>query len=163
MTMPSQLAAGEELDLSQVFVPECVETIPRNTHKGDALRTLISSLARAGRISHDKVASITDALVERERLGTTGMGKGLALPHMRTRDVNQFVGALGIAPDGIEFESLDGLPTTLIILLLSPYDERQTHSAMMAKLARFMTDNTLQYSLRAPRSPESLLRFLGFA
>jgi mannitol/fructose-specific phosphotransferase system IIA component (Ntr-type) len=150
-------------DLGSIFTPACVEYFPDGTTKPRALRRLVDSLVRDRRIPADKADSISDALIERERLGTTGMGKGLALPHMRSRNVEVFAGAIGVAPEGIDFNSLDGTPTRLVILLISPFEQRQQHSYLMAKLAMLMSDRTLQYSLQVERTPASLLTFLGFA
>lgn len=152
----------QQADPGSVFRPTCVEYFPAGITKPQALRRLVDSLVRNGRIPEDKADLMADALVERERLGTTGIGKGLALPHMRSRYVKDFAGAIGVARDGIDFDSLDGIPTRLIILLISPFEQRQQHSYLMAKLATLMTDRTLQYSLQVERTPASLLTFLGF-
>ena len=57
---------------------------------------------------------------------------------------------------------MDGQPTRLIILIVSPFTERQTHGMIMGRLAALLTDKTWQYSVQIPRSPEALFRFLGF-
>jgi mannitol/fructose-specific phosphotransferase system IIA component (Ntr-type) len=149
-------------DLRSVFTADCVESFPTGTSKNEALRLLVDSLARNGHFSADKATLVANGLIERERLGTTGMGKGLAMPHMRSRNVVDFVGAVGVAPQGIEFDSLDGLPARLVILLISPFDLRQQHCWIMGKIASLLSNRTLQYSLQVQRSPNTLLEFLGF-
>lgn len=161
-TTQDDSVAETRVDLTSIFSRECIVRVPRFAEKSEVLASLVKSLAQAGRVPWDKVDGITDALMERERYGTTGLGKGLALPHLRSREVADVVGAIGIAPTGIDFNSLDERPTRLIILVLSPFDQREQHLDIMARLAMLLSDKTLQYSMQVPRSPEALFRFLGF-
>jgi len=154
--------AKPAVDLATVFSRETIVTIPPYAQKSEVLASLVKSLARAEWFPWENAAGIVHALLERERYGTTGLGKGLALPHLRCREIGDFVGAIGVAPNGIDFHSLDGLPTRLIILLLSPFDQRAKHTEVMGRLATLLSDKTLQYSVQLPRSPEALFRFLGF-
>jgi mannitol/fructose-specific phosphotransferase system IIA component (Ntr-type) len=108
------------------------------------------------------VNNVIDALMDRETLGTTGMGKGLAIPHLRTTAVTENVGAIGIAPEGIDFESLDGVPTRLVVLLLSPLKCREEHGVILRQIARLFHDRTLQYRIQISRGPEELFSSLGF-
>lgn len=154
--------AGTVVDLAAVFPRDSIATIARGAEKSQVLSTLVKMIARAGRIPWERVDGIHVTLLERERHGTTGLGKGLALPHFRSREIKDFAGAIGIAPAGVDFDSLDGLPTRLIILLLSPFDQREKHTEIMARLATLLSDETLQYSVQLQRSPEALFHFLGF-
>ena len=86
------------LDWSRIVVPECVVTVPPGCGKEDVLTLLVQSLARAGRLEEELVRVIVDALLQRERIGTTGLGRGLALPHLRSRHVTDFLGAVGSLP-----------------------------------------------------------------
>jgi len=149
-------------DLAVVFPRDTIVTIPADTGKSAVLTRLVKSLEHAGWLPGESVDGVIKALQERERHGTTGLGKGLALPHLRCREMTNFVGAIGIAATGVDFDSLDGLPTRLIILLLSPFEQRARHMEIMGRLARLLSNKTLQYSVQQSRSPEVLFRFLGF-
>ena len=156
-------AAGSgTVSLRSVFSADCFLTIDKGTEKPAAIRQLTELLAATGRLPASEVDPVVDALIEREQLGTTAIGKGLAIPHLRTEAVAESVGAVGVAPEGIEFESLDGLPTRLVLLLLSPPKGRQRHSEILRRIARLLCDRTLQYRVQIPRKPEELLSFLGF-
>ena len=150
------------IDWSNIVLPECVVTVPPDSSKADALGMLVGSLADAGRLPRESVTTAVETLLERERIGTTGLGRGLALPHMRSRQVSDFMGAIGVAPAGIDFHSLDGQPTRMIILIISPFDERTRHCEIMGRLATLLSDQTLQYTVQIPRTPTALFRFLGF-
>lgn len=150
------------VDLASVFSRETIVMIPHGADKPEALNRLVQALEHAGRLPFGCTDSVVETLLARECCGTTGLGKGLALPHLRCRAVTDFVGAIGLAPTGVDFDSLDGLPTRLILLVVSPFDRREEHVEVMARLAKLLSDETLQYSMQIPRSPEALFRFLGF-
>jgi len=152
---------AEDVDFRSIFRPECFETIGRVADKETAFQQLVISLAIMGRIPCNSVRPMVDALLERERTGTTAMGNGLALPNLRTRVAREFMGAVGVAPAGVDFDSLDGQPTRLIILLLSPFEERELHSELMGRLASLMYNKTLQYSLQNSWTLDSLFRALA--
>jgi mannitol/fructose-specific phosphotransferase system IIA component (Ntr-type) len=148
--------------LSSVFSADCVLTIAGGTKKPAAIRRLVEQLAAGGKLLQPDIDPVVGAIIDRERLGTTGMGKGIAIPHHRTEAVADSVGAIGIAPDGIDFESVDGLPTRMVILLLSPLERRREHAELLGRIARLLCDQTLQYRVQIPRSAEELFSFLGF-
>lgn len=148
--------------LSSVFREDCVRRITDCCDKSTVLRQLVTVLADSGRITETVMEPLAAELMERERVGTTGIGKGIALPHVRTRLVDEFVGAIGVAPKGVDFASLDGRPAHLIVLLLSPFERREKHHQIMSRLASLLNHRTLQYSLQVPREPQELFHLLGF-
>lgn len=148
--------------LSYVFREDCIIRIAEGSDKSTVLRRLVDVLADSGRTSDAVTEPLAAELMERERVGTTGIGKGLAFPHLRTRLVDDFVGAIGVAPQGVEFASLDGRPAHLIVLLLSPFERREEHHEIMSRLASLLGNGTLQYSLQVPRRPQELFHLLGF-
>lgn len=160
--MVQQLASRPQVDLGKIFTPNCVVVLEQGTAKSEVLRSLISVLAAAGRIPLFSRDNLTREALHRERLATTGIGNGIALPHLRSKHVENFVGAVGVAPDGIDFHALDGLPTLLVVMLISPLEKRVEQFAVMARVASLLSNKTLPYSLRRNRTPEELLSFLGF-
>jgi mannitol/fructose-specific phosphotransferase system IIA component (Ntr-type) len=155
-------SASETVPLTSVFSTDCVKTLGAGTTKTTALWHLVEMLAATGKLPQTEVENVVDELVEREKMGTTGMGKGIAIPHLRTNAVCQCAGAIGMVPEGIDFKSLDGLPTRLVFLLLSPPQHREHHIHILRRLARLFCDRTVQYRVRIPRTPEDLFTFLGF-
>ncbi len=138
-----------------------VVALPGDLDKDQVLDLMVNLLAQRGRIDQQLVAATVTALQQRERFGTTGLGHGLALPHLRSHDISDFVGLIGVAPQGIDFASLDGWPTRIVILIISPFDQPQRHFEILSRLATLFSDKTLQYSAQLPRTPEQTLRFLG--
>jgi PTS system fructose-specific IIA component/PTS system nitrogen regulatory IIA component len=149
--------------LSEVFRAECVETFLAGVDRGTVLTKLVTSLAHAALVQFDQVNQVVQSLEAREAKGTTAVGKGLAFPHTRTNAVRRHVGAIGAIPGGVDFSSLDGLPTRLVFVLLSPQEETAKHLRILEQLAVFMTDRALHGSLQIERSPEALLALIGIA
>jgi mannitol/fructose-specific phosphotransferase system IIA component (Ntr-type) len=96
----------------------------------------------------------------RERMGTTALGKGCALPHLRAKNVAGVVGAIGLIPGGTDFDSLDGAPTHVVFLVLAQFDEREQHLEVMGRLSSLIHDKTTQFFLGSRPSPASVHEFL---
>jgi len=159
----TQSSYSEPLAPSDVFAPEHVAMIEPGSDKPEVLRLLVETLANASRIEQEHVDAITAALLSREQVATTGMGKGLAFPHLRSHLLLNFCGAIGAALEGIDFDSLDRQPTRLVVLMLSPFEARAEHAEILGKLCSLLSHHTLQYSLQTPRPPAELLSFLGLS
>jgi PTS system fructose-specific IIC component len=162
--MPHQTVGQEpaaSYRLSDVFCESCVEVLSPDQHKTSVLTTLVTTLARAGQVEFDRTGDVVRALVAREGMGTTALGNGLAFPHTRTSAVRRSVGAIGAAPGGVDFASLDGEPTRLVFLLLSPQDGTAGHLKILQQISELMSDRALRRSLDIERTPAALLSFLG--
>jgi mannitol/fructose-specific phosphotransferase system IIA component (Ntr-type) len=111
------------IDKNVVKVP--VESLTRD----EVIAELVELLVRSGKI--DDRQSVLDALYERESRGSTGIGGGVAIPHARCEGIDQTILAVGVAPDGIEFEAVDDEPVKIVFLLLgSPSKPGQTIEAL---------------------------------
>ena len=100
----------------------------------EALAEMAARLARAGVVSDG--ADLTRRLVERERMGSTGLGGGLAIPHCKLREIGDVVLAVGVSHRGIDFGAVDGLPVHLVFLVLSPADAPALHLQALARISR---------------------------
>ena len=81
-----------------------------------------SSLMDAGKLAKDQFQGIVDAILKREELGSTGIGRGVAVPHTKHASVHELVGAVAVSEEGVDFDSLDGEKVHLLFLLISPPD-----------------------------------------
>jgi PTS system nitrogen regulatory IIA component len=100
----------------------------------EALAEMAGGLARAGVVPDG--ADLARRLVERERLGSTGLGGGLAIPHCKLREIGDVVLAVGVSHRGIDFGAADGLPVRLVFLVLSPADAPALHLQALARISR---------------------------
>ncbi|NQV23777.1 MAG: PTS sugar transporter subunit IIA [Rhodopirellula sp.] len=108
------------------------------THKNDAIREIVESLANAGVLSETDTESITDTLLRREGLASTGIGEGVALPHTRHPAITREVGTIAWSTRGVDFQSVDGRTVHLIVLLLSPVNQHSDHVRALAKIAKYI-------------------------
>jgi mannitol/fructose-specific phosphotransferase system IIA component (Ntr-type) len=119
------------------FIPGQALVLSLGTqNKAEAIRALVKRLIAAGEISHNDEDDVVAAVVRREELGSTGLGRGVAIPHAKHAAVNRVVAAIGRYPNGVDFESLDGEPVHLIVLLLSPPDKPGDHLRAMERISR---------------------------
>ena len=103
---------------------------------------------------------VLDALISRERLGSTGLGHGVALPHSRLSNISEPIAAFVTLKTGVDFESADGQPVDLAVGLLVPEKCNDEHLKILAKLARRFSDEALRSTLRTFDSSESLYAHL---
>lgn len=116
-------------------------------------KAALEELARLGasNIQGLTPAQAFDSLVSRERLGSTGLGNGIAIPHGRIRRLERTVGAFIRTAKGVDFDSIDGTPVDLFFALFVPIETTEEHLAMLAKLAEIFSNEPLVDELR--RSP----------
>jgi mannitol/fructose-specific phosphotransferase system IIA component (Ntr-type) len=124
----------------------------------EVLGEMSRRLAAAGVIQD--AADLTRRLVEREKLGCTGLGGGVAIPHSKCRDVSDVVLAIGLAPEGIDFHAPDGIAVTLIFLILSPADQPAVHLQALARISRLLRTPGVVETLRTVTTREQMLEAL---
>lgn len=126
--------------------------------KTAVLRELAQHLARShGGIDADR---LVDVLWERERLGSTAIGDGIAIPHGKLPGLSGVIGAFGRHPAGVDFESLDGSPTHLFFLLVAPEDSVGQHLKALARVSRLLKDRAFRERLLAAPDRGALFRLI---
>jgi mannitol/fructose-specific phosphotransferase system IIA component (Ntr-type) len=119
------------MKLKEFIVAEAIVPELKATDRDGAIRELVASLAKTGALPEDAVDEVVAALVKREQNGSTGFGKGVAVPHVKHAKVRKMVGTIGRSPGGIDFAALDHAPVYSIVLLLSPENQPQQHLQAM--------------------------------
>jgi PTS system nitrogen regulatory IIA component len=104
--------------------------------------------------------SLTAVLAERERLGSTAIGDGIAIPHGKIRGVRQILGTFGRHLKGIDFESLDDKPTHLLFLLVAPEDSTSLHLKALARVSRLFKDGAFRDRLISARDSSEIYRLI---
>ncbi len=124
-------------------------------------KTLLGQLAQAaGRVAGVDPRIVVDRLVERERLGSTGFGNGIAIPHGKIDGLPKVVGVFARLSHPVDFAAIDDLPVDLVFLLLSPPDAGVEHLKALARVSRRLRDRTLVAKLRGAGSPDALYALL---
>jgi nitrogen PTS system EIIA component len=155
------LSSGPEGPLQGLVDPRFIFTDLRGPGLEEVLGEMARRLAAAGVIRD--AGDLTRRLVEREKLGCTGLGGGVAIPHSKSRDVGDVVLAIGLAPEGVDFHAPDGVAVTLIFLILSPADQPAVHLQALARISRLLRTPGVAESLRAVRTREQMLEALSGA
>ena len=128
--------------------------------KPAAIEELVDSLVASGAIRQGEKESVVKAIMKREELGSTGMGRGVAVPHTKHPSVDRLVGTVGVSSVGIDFNSLDGEKVQLFFLLISPPDRPGDHLRALENIARQLRDDTLCRHLKESKSVEDIQNLL---
>jgi nitrogen PTS system EIIA component len=145
------------MPLNEILTPEGVIGSLRVNGKKQALQELSE---RAAKVSGLPAREICDALLQRERLGSTGVGDGIAIPHGKLAKAGKIFGVFARLERPIDFEALDGMPVDLLFLLIAPENAGADHLKALALIARALRDPVLAAKLRKTRDPSALFSLL---
>jgi PTS system nitrogen regulatory IIA component len=145
------------MDITDLITPRSVIAQLRATNKRQALQELAR---RAATITGASERAILDVLVERERLGSTGIGMGIGIPHGKLRGLDRFCGVFARLDRPIPFEAIDDQPVDLIFLLLAPENAGADHLKALARVSRLMRDRAVCDKLRGTDRPDALYALL---
>ena len=123
--------------------------------KTEVIRELIDVLDKTGKLSDAE--SAFKAVIARENMGSTGLEKGIAVPHAKTDKVKNLTLAIGIAPEGVDFDSLDGEPSKLFFLLLAQPSQSGPHIEALAEIARITRSQSFCRLLVNAKTPEEVV------
>ena len=144
------------MKLQDVFTRANIVINLQATQKRDAIHELVERLAESGEIKKGQLAELERALMRREELGSTGIGKGVAVPHAKHAAIQGVLGAFGRSTAGIEFNSLDGNPVHLVFLLVSSPDAAEPHLAALRKITTLLKDDDLCAFLKRAKDEKEL-------
>ena len=146
------------MDISDLLTPERVIANLHATSKKQALQELAR---RAAELTGESERAVFDVLLERERLGTTGVGGGIAIPHGRLAGLSTMFGLFARLERPVEFESIDERPVDLIFLLLAPATAGADHLKALARVSRLLRDRSICEKLRGTDKREALFALLA--
>jgi mannitol/fructose-specific phosphotransferase system IIA component (Ntr-type) len=137
-----------------------VPALAANTKEG-VIREMVQSLHGTGLFRDTELDDIVRAVMRREQLGTTGIGKHIAIPHSRHPAVDRLIGTLAISQPGVAFDSLDGEPVHVFVLLVSPQDRPGEHLRALETVVRSMRDDNFVKSLRDAKTRDEIWALLN--
>lgn len=145
--------------LTDILQQICVKVPLESKDKNAAITELVDLLDGSGQLQDKK--TVSDAVFAREQTRSTGIGSGIAIPHGKCGAVNELTMAIGIAGEPIEFESVDGKPVKIIILLVSPADRTGPHIQALARISKLMLDEGFRKKLEEAKSAEEAFELLS--
>src|SRR5688572_12401408 len=128
--------------------------------KESVIRELVGALVEADAIKAEEVENIVKAIMKREELGSTGIGRGVAVPHTKHASVEKLVGTVGVSGAGVDFLSLDGEKVQLFFLLVSPPDRPGDHLRALENISRQLRNETFCRFLKQSKSPADIQQLL---
>lgn len=151
------------MKLSDFVVREAVTVDLQATTKEEAVREIVAGLRDAGRLNDADLEGVTRAILNREELGSTGIGQGVAVPHTRHPTVDRLIGTVALSRKGVEFAALDGEPVNILFLLVSPPNQPGDHLRALENISRHLKDEQFVRFLRQSRTREQVLDVLDEA
>ena len=145
--------------LTQILHLDCVKVPLQGKDKQSVIVELVDLLNKRGLLSNRDI--VLKAVLAREKTRSTGIGSGVAVPHGKCNGVRELVMAFGLANEPIEFESIDGKPVKIIILLVSPANETGPHIQALARISRLMLDEQFKQRLEEMTSAEELYELIS--
>jgi len=142
----------------EAIIPELVATT-----KEGVIREMVESLRAAGGFKGKEPEDVVKAILKRELLGSTGIGRGVAIPHAKHASVDRLLGTVALSRPGVVFDSLDGEAVHVFILLISPQDRTGDHLRALENISRSLKDDGLVRSLRQATTRDSIWELLADA
>jgi len=132
----------------------------KSMDKKGVIDELVDLLVKAGKIKDKDKQKIIEIILNRESLGSTGIGQGIAIPHGKCDCVKELTGAIGISKRGINFDALDGEPVYIFFLLIAPEDSAGPHLKALARISRLLRDKYLRDSLIKAEDEKKILSII---
>jgi mannitol/fructose-specific phosphotransferase system IIA component (Ntr-type) len=139
----------------EAIIPE----LAANTKEG-VIREMVASLRSVGFFKAGEPEDIVKAILKRELLGSTGIGRGVAIPHTKHTSVDRLIGTVALSKSGVSFDSLDGEPVFVFFLLVSPQDRPGDHLRALENVSRCLRDDGFVRSLRQATTREAIWELL---
>lgn len=151
------------MKFSDFVQTEAIKASVTATEKPDVIRELVEGLAASGAINVADQEGIIAAILKREELGSTGIGRGVAVPHTKHPSATKLVGTVGVSHEGVDFNSLDGDKVHLFFLLVSPPDRPADHLRALENISRQLRDDTFCRFLKQAQTVQDIRQLLDEA
>ena len=142
------------MKINDVLNKEAINVNLTARDKKGVLEELVAPVASAAGATTDQLVKV---LLERERLGSTGIGSGIGIPHGKLKNMESLILGFGISRQGVNFESMDGRPTHIFFLLLTPENSAGIHLKLLARISRLLKNDTFKERLMQAQTAEDII------
>jgi len=146
------------MQIIEFLSKKAIITDIKSTKKEDVIKELVDVLINAGDIGKRYRNKLIDALMNRESLGSTAIGQGIAIPHAKSECVDKLVAAFGLSKKGVDFDSLDGELAYIFFLLVAPQDSAGPHLKALARISRLLKDKYFRDTLRSCTDEKAVIK-----
>jgi PTS system nitrogen regulatory IIA component len=147
------------MKIIELLDPKCILADLHATNKRGVLEELAAPLVPGP--AGPSVATVVEVLMERERLGSTGIGDNIAIPHGKLTQLDKLLLVFGRSLKGVDFDSMDGKPSHLFFMLLAPVNSSGLHLKALAKISRMLMSQTFRDNLMKAPGAEELFRLIS--
>ena len=147
------------MKVSELLKPEFIISDLKSESKEEIINELVDLFKDDPRV--EDIEKVRSAVLEREKVMSTGVGKGFAIPHGKTNAVKEIIGAFGKIKEGIDYESLDGNPVNLVFLLVGKYNLISTHIKLLSRISRLMNKDDFRHRLVEANSAEEIVKLFS--
>jgi fructose-specific phosphotransferase system IIA component len=144
-----------DVNFSELLSPECVELDLKGKKKREIIEELVHLLVKAGKLRDGK--GVLEEVMEREKEVSTGIGKGVAIPHRLIRGIETSLIGFGRKKNPVNFDALDGNPVDIFFVLLGPEGSANTHLRLLSKLARYVHNDEFLEALRRAKTAQEVI------
>ena len=149
------------MKLSDFVCEDAIIPELKSAGRDEVIAELVLALEKAGAIKKGNRSEVVDSVISRENEASTGIGKGVAVPHTKHASVKDVIVAIGCSSDGIDFSSLDKQPVYSVILLLSPADNADKHLRAMENIFKNLQSDDFRSFLRQAQTVEQVKDAIG--
>jgi len=132
------------MKILDVLLKEAIIEDLKAVDKKGVLEELVAPVARIGGVNHDDLVKV---LMERERLGSTGIGEGVGIPHGKVKGLESLALGFGLSRRGVDFDSMDGRPTHIFFLLITPENSTGLHLKLLAQISKILKNDLFKKKL----------------
>lgn len=144
------------MTIEEVLKESCVIADLQGKTKKDVLLELVGTLKKANLLKNER--EVVSVILEREKLGSTGIGDGVAIPHGKLKDIGNILCVFGRSREGVDFESVDQKPAHIFFLLLAPENSASLHLKMLSRISKLLRDTSFRKRLMEQDNARDLYR-----
>jgi PTS system nitrogen regulatory IIA component len=152
-------AKHSDIKLPDLLKEKCIELDLKEKEKTKLIAELVDIVVKPSRIKDGK--ALYKAILEREKLGSTAIGNGVAVPHAKIKGIKKPLFILGRSPEGVDFDSLDGEKTYLFFMLISPQEEVGLHLKILAKISHLVKDKFVVERLKKVKDKHEIFEIIS--
>ncbi len=149
----------QHIKLSSLLKGQFINLDLKGDSKIEVIRELVKLIAKSKKLKNNK--AFFNAVIERENMGSTGIGNGVAIPHAKSKGVQRFVLAFARKNEGIDFQALDGEKTHLFFILASPQEDVGKHLKVLAAISHLVKDKFIIESLKRADNKKEILKIIS--
>ncbi len=145
------------MKILDVLHPDAILSDLKSQDKKSVLEELVEPISHITGMDHHELVRV---LIDREQLGSTGIGDGIGIPHGKVKGLESMIIGFGLSKRGVEFDSIDNKPTNLFFTLITPDQSTGLHLKLLARISRLLKDDSFRHSLLSASSPEEILNLI---